>query len=224
MCNSYSCMYGGSSSGLVENDLGSLLYVNQYGEQLSLAELGLAGMELSFLNWSEATFGTTEVWVPGHEVPYGDYVSGHWETIQFGTGVDSSPNIEMVSVPAPNKPSTISCTGKAYVLAGNPSNVGKQGFPGVTVTNGSAAVIPSQWTGQRLGGPLMRAIGAGTYGAVWNSNYSYAFEGITQAIDYSALGTSQQVQSMIEARAPGQLVLEVVGGVDHQLKVGGFGL
>ena len=107
------------------------------------------------------------------------------------------------------------CTGQAYVMAGNPANIGKIGFPGVTVTDGSAAVVPSQWTGYATAGPLMRSIGSSAMGTVTSSNgATQSFNGITQPIGYLALGTAAQVQSMIMQRAPGQLVLELVGGRD----------
>jgi hypothetical protein len=107
------------------------------------------------------------------------------------------------------------CTGKAYVLAGNPANIDKTGFPGVTVTNGSAAVIPRQFTGQFTGGPFMRAIGASTFGTVTGLNgVTESFNGLTQAVGSAQLGTALQAQNIIMARAPGQLVIEIVGGQD----------
>ena len=107
------------------------------------------------------------------------------------------------------------CYGKAYVMAGNPANIGKQGFPGVSVTNGSAAVIPRQWTGSLTGGPVMRSMGASAIGTVQNTKgQSQSFYGLTQAIGYSKLGSASDVQSMIMARSPGELVLELVGGLD----------
>jgi RHS repeat-associated protein len=107
------------------------------------------------------------------------------------------------------------CGGTTYALAGNPNNIGQQGFPGVTVTNGSAAVIPRQWTGQFAGGPLMRSIGASASGTIFGPNGQVEeFNGITQAIGNAALGTAQQAQDIIMARAPNALILEVVGGQD----------
>ncbi len=59
----------------------------------------------------------------------------------------------------------------------------------------------------------MRAIGAGTFGAVTGTNgATILFNGLTQSIGYAKLGTAREVQDMIMARAPGQLVLEIVGG------------
>jgi hypothetical protein len=107
------------------------------------------------------------------------------------------------------------CTGKAYVLAGNPANVGKPGFPGVTVTNGSAAVIPRQFTGQLTGGPFMRSIGASTFGTVTGPRgATESFNAITQAVGNLALGTAQQAQDIIMGRDPGALVIEIVGGTN----------
>jgi RHS repeat-associated protein len=112
-----------------------------------------------------------------------------------------------------NAPSRLLCSGKAYVMAGNKRNVGKIGFPRTTVTNRSAAVVPSQWTGAQTGGPLMRAIGAAAFGTVRapNGDRQY-FQGITQPVGEASMGRASAVQSIIMARAPGQLVLEIVGG------------
>ena len=118
------------------------------------------------------------------------------------------------TVVAPNNGRTV-CTGTAYVMAGNPANVGHQGFPGVTVTPGSAAVIPYQFTGAQTGGPDMRFIGATAFGTVTSSNgrITESFNGLTQAVGAS-FGSAAQVQAMIMARDPGALVLELVNGRD----------
>lgn len=109
----------------------------------------------------------------------------------------------------------IACSGKAYSLAGNPANIGKEGFPGVTVTKGSAAVIPQQFTGALTGGPKLRAIGASAFGTVTAADGRVqSFKGITQAIGFAKLGSASKVQSMIMARDPGALVIEIVGGQD----------
>jgi hypothetical protein len=61
----------------------------------------------------------------------------------------------------------------------------------------------------------MRSIGASTFGTVTGTNgVTLSFTGLTQAVGYAKLGTAQEVQDMIMARAPGQLVLEIVGGQD----------
>lgn len=61
----------------------------------------------------------------------------------------------------------------------------------------------------------MRSIGASTFGTVTGANgVTLSFNGLTQAVGFARLGSAQQVQSMIMARAPGQLVLEIVGGKD----------
>ena len=68
----------------------------------------------------------------------------------------------------------------------------------MTVTNGSAAVVPRQFTGAMTGGPLMRAIGASTTGTVVGSNGQIeSFSGLTQAVGNSDLGTAQQAQDTI---------------------------
>jgi hypothetical protein len=83
------------------------------------------------------------------------------------------------------------------VLAGNPANVGHEGFPGVTVTNLSAAVVLRQWTGANTGGPTMRAIGATAWG--WVSTTG---------------GGAISVQDTIMARDPGALIIEIIGSKD----------
>jgi RHS repeat-associated protein len=113
------------------------------------------------------------------------------------------------------QPPTITCTGTAYVLAGNSRNVGHEGAPGVTVTNGSAAVVPRQWTGADGMGPSLRTIGAGTTGTVTGSNgQKETFSTLTQPVGEATLGTAKQAQDTIMARAPGALVIEIVGGKD----------
>jgi hypothetical protein len=85
----------------------------------------------------------------------------------------------------------------------------------VTVTNGSAAVIPRQFTGQLTGGPFMRSIGASTFGTVTGPNgVTESFNTITQAVGNAALGTAQQAQDIIMGRDPGALVIEIVGGTN----------
>ena len=101
------------------------------------------------------------------------------------------------------------CTGRAYVLAGNPSTVGRTGGFLVPVRAGSAAVIPRQFTGELPAGPVMRAIGKGAFG--WTSGMQ-SFHGFTDTIGHLALGSARQAQSEIMARAPGQFVIELVTG------------
>jgi RHS repeat-associated protein len=117
------------------------------------------------------------------------------------------------------QPPTITCTGTAYVLAGNPRNVGHEGAPGVTVTNGSAAVVPRQWTGADGMGPTLRTIGAGTTGTVTGPNgQKESFSTLTQPVGEASLGTAKQAQDTVMARAPGALVIEIVGGKDFGTK------
>jgi RHS repeat-associated protein len=116
-------------------------------------------------------------------------------------------------------PAQITCTGTAYVLAGNSGNIGHEGAPGVTVTNGSAAVVPSQWTGAPTMGPTLRSIGAGTTGTVTAPDgKTESFNTITQPVGEAKLGTAQQAQDTIMARAPGAVVIEIVGGKDFGTK------
>jgi hypothetical protein len=85
----------------------------------------------------------------------------------------------------------------------------------VTVTNGSAAVVPRQWTGELKGGPKMRAIGSTSSGVIFGADGNVnTFNHITQAAGMKKLGTAEQAQNIIMARAPNALVLELVGGKD----------
>jgi RHS repeat-associated protein len=116
--------------------------------------------------------------------------------------------------PAPET-ETIICVGKAYVLKGNSNFVGKEGFPNTTVTSNSAAVVVSQWTGHHTAGPAMRAIGARTSGLVSNPSDPFDiqyFDRLTDNVGEASIGNAATAQGVIMARAPGQLVLELVTG------------
>jgi RHS repeat-associated protein len=133
-------------------------------------------------------------------------------------GLWGGPQFHGTLQPRPSAPSSgqrMVCTGSAYVLAGNPANIGQTGFPNTTVTNGSAAVIPRQFTGQFAGGPFMRQIGASTFGSVTGPNgATESFNTITQPVGNAALGTALQAQNIIMGRDPGALVMEIVGGAN----------
>lgn len=117
-------------------------------------------------------------------------------------------------------PSRISCIGAAQLLAGNPANIGKEGFPGVKVTNNSAAVAPQQFTGFDSPGPLMRAIGASTFGVVAYHNPDGSighewFFNLTQSV-----GNTNISRSDIVDRASGHLLVEIVGGTATDYNAG----
>jgi RHS repeat-associated protein len=112
---------------------------------------------------------------------------------------------------------TITCKGPVQLLAGNKNNVGREGFPGVKVRNGSAAVVPFQFTGANSQGPLLRAIGKGAFGGVayHNSDGSVGkeiFVGIDQPV-----GNRSISRENIVARDPGHTVIEIVGGTATDL-------
>ena len=114
-------------------------------------------------------------------------------------------------LPQIQNPSTIQCHGPVQLLAGNPNNVGKPGFNG-PIRNGSAAVVPSQFTGQESQGPLLRAIGKGADGGIAYHNPDGSiggefFVGIDQSVGNRAISRAD-----IVARANGNLVIEIVGG------------
>jgi hypothetical protein len=109
----------------------------------------------------------------------------------------------------------ITCVGNAYVLQGNSRFVGKEGFPNTIVTTGSAAVAVSQWTGNLTAGPVMRSIGAETWGFVSNPRNPLdiqVFNGLTDNVGEASIGNAAEAQRVIMNRAPGQLVLELVTG------------
>jgi hypothetical protein len=59
----------------------------------------------------------------------------------------------------------------------------------------------------------MRQIGASTFGSTTGTNgVKQSFNRITQAVGEARLGTAFEAQNIIMARAPGQLVIEIVGG------------
>jgi RHS repeat-associated protein len=121
-----------------------------------------------------------------------------------------------------DKKKQIVCVGTSFVLAGNPSKVGKQGgFPGVTVAQGSAAIIPHQWVNVPTGkpaGPDMRAIGASAWGIVFHgphmSDQFQTFQGLTDTVGNKKWDSAAEAQDAIMSKHPDQLVLELVNGDD----------
>jgi RHS repeat-associated protein len=120
------------------------------------------------------------------------------------TGSDEKQNLTR-TIPPPR----LICTGRTYVLAGNPRLIGRIGFPNTPVTPGSAAVVPYQFTGTWGAGPVMRQIGRGAWGI---TSGGQTFRGITDAIGYRSLGDARSVQTMIMNRHPGDFILELVSG------------
>lgn len=87
------------------------------------------------------------------------------------------------------------------------------GFPGVTVTAGSAAIIPRQFTGQPHAGPAMRSIGESTFGMTTGGQ---VFVGLTDTIGNTRLSTNSiAAQDIIMRRHPGLFILELVSGHDE---------
>lgn len=124
---------------------------------------------------------------------------------QGGSGQNSSEQKDMIR-----------CTGRAYVMQGNSRLIGKEGFPNTRVTNGSAAIIPRQFTGQLTAGPMMRAIGRGATGTLTASDgRTQTFSTFTDSVAEAQLGTTLQAQNTIMARDPGAVVFEVVGGTHY---------
>jgi len=188
-------------------------------------------LSAALLNWNSdggpwaggATFQVWETSVPwsfndrepGEIALFSGFLAGtNWLYNYGGSPFGGGGGFDTPAQLAP-PPSRLDCGGKAYVLAGNPANIGQTGFPGVTVTNGSAAIIPRQFTGQFTAGPLMRSIGASTFGTVTGPNgATESFNTLTQTVGNAALGTALQAQNIIMARDPGALVVEIVGGTN----------
>jgi hypothetical protein len=110
------------------------------------------------------------------------------------------------------------------LLAGNLANIGKQGFPAPypKVRFGSAAVVPSQFTGVESQGPLLRAIGASSYGFVYYHDTGgrigfEAFFHIDQAVGNKAIS-----RAAIVARGHGNTVIEIVGGTGTDYNASGW--
>ena len=140
--------------------------------------------------------------------------NGGWGPTRYFDGVGEGSG---GGVGGPEEPANeeITCVGTAYVLEGNSRLVGKEGFPNTTVTAGSAAVVVSQWTGNLTAGPTMRSIGAGTWGMISNPVDPLDFQvfrGLTDNVGEASIGNAAEAQQVIKARAPGQLVLELVTG------------
>jgi len=110
----------------------------------------------------------------------------------------------------------IRCVGRAYVMSGNSRLIGKIGFPNTPVTNGSAAVIPQQFTQQNTAGPMMRAIGLGASGTLTAPDgRRQSFRTFTDSVAEATLGSTKQAQAIIMARDPGAVVFEIVGGTHY---------
>ena len=107
------------------------------------------------------------------------------------------------------------CAGVAYALEGNPKNIGHDGAPGLIVSPGSAAIVPRQWGGETKMGPALRQIGMDTFGTITSADgTTESFDTITQPIGNAKLGSALHAQDVIMGRAPGALVIEIVGGSD----------
>jgi RHS repeat-associated protein len=112
-----------------------------------------------------------------------------------------------------NETRRIECGGPVQLLEGNPDNIGKEGFPNhPRIRNGSAAVVPSQFTGEERQGPLLRAIGASTYGGVgYHKQDGSIGKESFQFIDQS-VGNTGITRKAIVDRANGNVVIEIIGG------------
>jgi len=101
------------------------------------------------------------------------------------------------------------CSGYCRILGGNPNTIGSQGgFPGVAVSSGSAAVIPSQWATSK--GALTPYIGniSATVGG------KELFVGITDVIGGKSPIPGMNVRDALEYLNPGNLIIELPGGQD----------
>jgi RHS repeat-associated protein len=147
-------------------------------------------------------------------------IQGHYKCLRMPSAASNgstSPSRGAGQGPIRPTKKMMICVGRSYVLGGNPANIGQEGFPDTTVTKNSAAVATRQWTGADTGGPFMRAIGQDVVGIVFYKNDLTTFQsftGVTQNIGNNRIGSARAAQIAIMARAPGQLVLELVSGDD----------
>lgn len=147
----------------------------------------------------------------GYDDGYDVLVIGRAEKKQRRSRVGS---ITYVKVVLPGE--TIRCTGPAYVMSGNTRLIGKEGFPKTLVTNGSAAIVPRQFTGQLTAGPKMREIGLGATGTLTSRDgRTQSFKTFTDAVAEAKLGDAREAQDIIMARDPGAVVFEIVGGTHY---------
>ncbi|WP_297320660.1 RHS repeat-associated core domain-containing protein [Novosphingobium sp.] len=113
----------------------------------------------------------------------------------------------------------VACSGFAYVLRGNPNFLKSPhyGAFGSLITPNSVAVIPRQWSRTAQWNSSYRSFGPNTFGIASSADgsKSLAFSGITDVVDNRAIApNSLAAQDVIMSRAPGQLILEVTGGID----------
>jgi len=174
--------------------------------------------------WSGAISGfsyssLTSTWIPGYEVPYEDYVPGHWEyqwtynnyafsnMSNFGVaGVQGAVGPVLM---APNNGQT-QCTGGGRGLAGNTGLVGRQGgIPGQTVQLGTAAVIPQQFGVSS--GTALAPYASSIYGTIGNASFS----GVTDVMGGKSPIPGVNVRTAMQQLFPGQLILEIPGAADQ---------
>ena len=110
------------------------------------------------------------------------------------------------------------CRGPARILEGNTGLIGRTGAfgPDMPVRYGSAAIIPRQFTGKFLVGPVLRYIGYGAFGVTDSGQW---FAGFTDAVGHAELGSTFVAQERIMARDAGRLIVEIVGGHDELTNV-----
>jgi RHS repeat-associated protein len=113
---------------------------------------------------------------------------------------------------------TITCSGPARVLGGNPSLVGQPGGMIRPVEAGSAAVIPRQFPGGGFANrgaatPYLRTISPYISGTTAGGQ---SFSGVSDVMDHAEVARpSLAAQDIIMGRDPGHLIIELVSGHDE---------
>ncbi len=125
---------------------------------------------------------------------------------------------------------THTCVGRARVLGGNPTTVGKQGgVPGRKVAPNSAAAIPQQWgfasgagfstfsVSGTTGAPIQAPLAGFIFGDVNPSagGAQQTFNGLSDVNGGASPIAGMNVRAALMQLNPGDLVLELVSGKDQ---------
>jgi RHS repeat-associated protein len=158
-------------------------------------------------------------------VPHSASVSDSYGCLPDPQGSDESRGPMVLAAapaaqpPGPQKNTQVACSGYAYVMRGNSNFLTKPhyGAFGALITPNSIAIIPRQWSGTPQWNSAYKSFGPSTFGWAVSADgkKSLAFSGITDVINNLDIASNAlAAQDIIMSRAPGDLVLEVTGGMD----------
>jgi RHS repeat-associated protein len=156
--------------------------------------------------------GTAYLLVTNGQV-WGAWISwGSWGCHNYETGDDSNEGVRDMrgggsrgpGGPGPGSNQKV-CGGRARVLQGNPSLIGRQGgFPGVRVTAASAAIIPDQFgVSKSTLAPFIGGISGFTNGQP-------LFGRVADVIGGRSPIPGQNVRDALQSLYPGVFIVEVV--------------